>query len=316
MPTWNRAGLLPAAIHSVGEQTIDAWIEVVIADDGSTDETLQVVNRETARWAGRITVRYLGLKRGGVCAARNMALRESIAPIVAFLDSDDEWEPGKLDAQVGLLTDSVGLVHTDFCYIGLMDGATNQTSQRPNNPAQGRCIRSLLAEDTVIFSSVLMRRTLLDAVASNEPHGLAFDHRWTNGQDYDLLLRAALQTEFGYVSAPLTRYRIHDAQNAMGNLTQAFSYHCRVQVDFARRHGSAAGLTEADGRKAAADFLYSRAESHYWQRKTDVTRKLCELAASLEISDERFVSLRQRASRPRWLFAVKDTWDAALGKPR
>ena len=308
MPTWNRAKYLPSALRTISNQTIDAKIEVVIADDGSTDDTAEVVRRITADWPKNRTVQYLPLSRNGVCAARNAALAASTAPIVAFLDSDDEWEEGKLEAQIALLSDEVGLVHTDFRYIDSEGRLTDSGPQRPNNPASGECLNALLAEDTVLFSSVLVRRAIIDEVVVLEPHRLPFDPQWSNGQDYDLLLRIGLRTQFGYVSVPLTRYRMHDSQNAMGYLSRAFRFHCRVQMAFAERHCQDIGGL-AVGRDAARQFLLGRTKAHYWKRQLSIVRELCDLADELQLSNEEFSHLRRLSKVPMWLLRTKDSLD-------
>lgn len=308
IPTWNRAKYLPAALRSVLNQTIDARIEVVIADDGSTDASAEIVRRITADWPKNRTVQYLQLVKNGVCAARNAALDSSTAPIVAFLDSDDEWDERKLEAQVAVLSEEVGLVHTDFRYIDSDGRFMDFGPQRPNNPARGECLNALLSEDTIIFSSVLVRRAIIDEVVVLEPHGLPFDPQWTNGQDYDLLLRISLRTQFGYVSVPLTRYRTHDSQNAMGNLSRVFGFHCRVQMAFAERHCQNIGGL-AIGQDAARQFLLGRTNSHYWKRQLSIVRELCSLAEELQLSNEEFLHLRRLSKVPIWILRTKDSLD-------
>jgi len=312
MPTWNRAKYLPAALRTVLNQTIDANIEVIVADDGSTDDTAEVVRRATADWPKNRTVRYLPLKKSGVCAARNAALDSTTAPIVAFLDSDDEWEQGKLEAQIAVLSDEVGLVHTDFRYIDSEGRFNDSGPQRPNNPARGECLNALLAEDTIVFSSVLVRRAIIDEVAVLEPHGLPFDPQWTNGQDYDLLLRIGLRTKFGYVSVPLTRYRTHNSQNAMGNLSRVFGFHCRVQMAFAERHCQDLGGLVV-GQDAARRFLLGRTKAHYWKRQLSTVRELCDLADELQLSNAEFSHMRRLSKVPMCLLRAKDSLDRLFG---
>ena len=309
IPTHNRAQFIGQTLESVFNQTFDGQIEVMIVDDGSTDSTSEVV-QPYLKGADRVRVHYRHVEKAGVVAARNHALAQSSAPWVAFLDSDDLWEATKIERQLTQADDeNVGVVHTDFRYIDDSGQFLDAHPQRPDNPAQGWCAQALLAEDTVIFSSVLMRREIIDAIAAIEGHKLPFDPRWTNGQDYDLLLRAALQSPFAYVAEPLTHYRTHAHQNAMGNFHKVFGFHCRVQIDFAVRHGHRLDLTERDGRHAAAEFLWRRANSLYWQRELKQTQQLCDLAAELGFDETRFQQLRRQAQRPRWLLRLKDRLD-------
>ncbi|MBX3464651.1 MAG: glycosyltransferase family 2 protein [Planctomycetes bacterium] len=98
IPTFNRARLLPRAIDSVLAQTLPA-AEVIVVDDGSTDDTADVI----AGYGDR--VRYLQQPNAGVSAARNKGIRAARHELIAFLDSDDYWRPGKLAAQVPLMRD-------------------------------------------------------------------------------------------------------------------------------------------------------------------------------------------------------------------
>ncbi len=96
IPTYNRAGLLPRAVESALAQT-RAPDEILIVDDGSTDDTRSVC----ARWPA--PVRYLATPNGGVARARNVGIGEARGEWIALLDSDDEWEPTKLAAQFAAL---------------------------------------------------------------------------------------------------------------------------------------------------------------------------------------------------------------------
>ena len=96
IPTYNRAGTVGRAIASALAQT-DQDREIIVVDDGSTDATAAVVARLGD------AVRYVRQENRGVAAARNRGIREARGAYVAFLDSDDEWLPEKLDRQVTVL---------------------------------------------------------------------------------------------------------------------------------------------------------------------------------------------------------------------
>ncbi len=319
IPTHNRATLLPDALDSVIAQTVSQRIEVAVIDDGSTDDTERVMADYLDRCgdpAARVCMSYTRLDKQGVVTARNTGLAKTSAPLVAFLDSDDYWHRDKLARQIEILIQqpSVGVVHTSFRYVDESGTLCDDGPQRPTNPCVGACVPTLLDEDLVIFSSVLMRRSIIDRAAADEPHGLPFDPRWTNAQDYDLLLRAARLCEYAYVADPMTMYRLHGAHGAMGNLPRAFGFHAQVQIDFAKRHGESLGLTEADGRSKAAAFLWGRADSAFWQRELQTAHSLCEVAEELGVADLRFEELKRKASRPSWMYAAKDRIDQMIGK--
>ena len=91
IPTYNRARLLSRAIDSVLRQ-IHKYDEIVVVDDGSTDDTAAVIGQFRQ-------VRYVKKEHGGAGPARNLGIAESHNPLIAFLDSDDEWLPAKLTIQ-------------------------------------------------------------------------------------------------------------------------------------------------------------------------------------------------------------------------
>lgn len=89
IPTYNRASLVRRAVHSA-LQEIDADDEIMVVDDGSTDDTEKVLEPYLE------SIRYMKLAHSGAGATRNRGIQEATKPLVAFLDSDDEWMPGKL----------------------------------------------------------------------------------------------------------------------------------------------------------------------------------------------------------------------------
>ncbi|HEX3110532.1 MAG TPA: glycosyltransferase family A protein, partial [Thermoanaerobaculia bacterium] len=104
IPSYNYARYLGEAIDSALGQTLPP-LEVIVVDDGSTDDTPAVL----AAYGDRI--RVLRQKNAGVAVARNSGIAAARGECVAFLDADDVWLPRKLELQIPLFTDSVGLVH-------------------------------------------------------------------------------------------------------------------------------------------------------------------------------------------------------------
>ena len=92
IPTYNRANLIKRAIESALRQTIPGD-EIIVVDDGSTDDTEQVLSPY------REKIKYFKIPNSGAGSARNFGICNSRNPLVAFLDSDDEWMPGKLELQ-------------------------------------------------------------------------------------------------------------------------------------------------------------------------------------------------------------------------
>src|ERR1700722_8184872 len=94
IPTFNRRDFIADAVNSVLMQDING-LEVIVVDDGSTDDTVGVLKPYMR------DIRYIFQDQRGASAARNRGVRESRGQLLAFLDSDDLWLPGKLKAQLG-----------------------------------------------------------------------------------------------------------------------------------------------------------------------------------------------------------------------
>ncbi len=98
IPTWNRARLVCEAVESaLGQEGVD--LEVIVVDDGSTDGTSEVIGR---RFGESVKLLRMSM-RSGVGAARNEGVSQATGDLLAFLDSDDLWLPGKLKAELGVL---------------------------------------------------------------------------------------------------------------------------------------------------------------------------------------------------------------------
>lgn len=118
IPTYNRKDELPRAIHSVIEQSYFDW-EIVLIDDGSTDGTDKIAADYTQLLGDRFV--YLHQKNSGCCSARNKGIEISRGKFIAFLDSDDEFAPTKLQRQLELFrkVPTLGFVYSDFSYVDL-----------------------------------------------------------------------------------------------------------------------------------------------------------------------------------------------------
>ena len=114
IPTHNRAPLLERALASVAGQSYKNY-EVIVVDDGSIDETAQILER----WLGKINLKSLRQTQQGVSAARNRGVQASRGEWLAFLDSDDEWLPEKLELQISYASRNpdISLIHTEEMWI-------------------------------------------------------------------------------------------------------------------------------------------------------------------------------------------------------
>ena len=198
MAARNYARFLPTAIDSAAAQTVADW-ELLIIDDGSTDETPAAVRP----YLHDRRVRYVRSDRLGQSRAKNLGERLSRGTFLAYLDADDAWLPTKLEKQLAVFDrhPACGVV---FTARELIDdaGATIAPNAQQATVAfpAGRGLEPIFLKNFVCFSSVLVRKHVFDHVGGFDPNlDLAID--------YDLWLRVARHYEFHGVAEPLTRYR-------------------------------------------------------------------------------------------------------------
>ena len=204
IPTHNRAAFIVAAIESVLAQEGSAWpYEIVVVDDGSTDDTEQVL----VPYAN--TIRYVKIDHSGLPAtARNVGIAEARGELVAFLDSDDLWSKDKLAQQVPVFDDpAVTLSYGQAEKIYGNDPTPRGSVVEPAKLSRGRAFRSLLQENVISTLTTAVRRSALIQVGGfDESPGLR------GVEDYELWLRLTATFPKGIVSIPtiLALYRVHD----------------------------------------------------------------------------------------------------------
>jgi glycosyltransferase involved in cell wall biosynthesis len=202
IPCYNYGRFVGDAVESVLAQTLSPH-EVIVVDDGSTDETARVL----ARFGERIRVVYQ--KNQGVATARNAGVAHATGDLFAFLDADDVWLPAKLEKQVRRFAGEpdLGLVH---CGVLEVDAA-------------GKPLRLLLdgMEGWVAEELLLFRRNVIlgggsamvvSRAAFNATGG--FDDRLPPTEDWDLWYRLARRHRVGFVPEVLVQYRCHGSNHS------------------------------------------------------------------------------------------------------
>jgi glycosyltransferase involved in cell wall biosynthesis len=187
IPAFNAAKYLPAALESVGAQTFEDW-QIVLVDDGSTDNTAEVVAPFIDRFGPKL--KYIKQENRGMSAARNAAIRASTSEWIALLDADDVWAPCRLaeSIQAFATRPRAGIAYGLITY---MDHAG-----RPLGTFQGNAGRVEGSIAPYIYMrkvelpcvTVTIRRACIDQV------GL-FDETMRSTEDRDLWLRIALHHE-------------------------------------------------------------------------------------------------------------------------
>lgn len=198
VPTFNCAQFLGRALGSALAQTYTDH-EVIVVDDGSTDETWDVV----AQFASQ--VRYFYQANRGPTPARNLALSQASGELIAYLDADDLWVPNKLEVQVAFLDrhKDCGFVHSDVTIIDVTDRVIRQRSNQETRRQvpQGYCTLDLLRWNHIELSSVVARRECLERTGG-------FDQRVQGAADYLQWILVAMDgMAVGYIDEALAMFR-------------------------------------------------------------------------------------------------------------
>jgi teichuronic acid biosynthesis glycosyltransferase TuaG len=202
IPTWNRAHTIRAAIASVLDQTYRVH-EVLVCDDGSTDNTFEVVNSFNDE-----RVKFLsGPRAGRPAVPRNRGIALATGEWIAFLDSDDQWLPDKLDNQFRLLE----LDATEACCTNawrVLPGKGRVSEYLPIGDKSFH-LTDLLHVNSVICSSALIKRETIELAG-----GFPEAENLKAIEDYALWLRVSTLTDFSFCGSPLVEY-MDDATNSV-----------------------------------------------------------------------------------------------------
>lgn len=197
MVTYNRGSYIQEAIESVLAQTYSNF-ELVIIDDGSTDETGAIVSS-----LKNPKIHYfLQEKNAGVCAARKLSVANARGHYLAILDSDDVWNDSfKLEAQVSFLEKNPEHVIVGT-FINTITSSGNLLKQSSYFTDDNLIRKNILLRNQFAHSSVLMRTAAVRAAGSYRTVAL--------GEDLDLYLRIGLQGKFANIPSFMTSYRVHN----------------------------------------------------------------------------------------------------------
>lgn len=201
IPNYNCLNYLPKAIDSVMQQQNTSF-ELIVVDDGSTDGSLEWLNKLQAT-SNQIHV--LKNNHMGVVEARNLAIEHASGEFIAFLDADDYWYENKLKPQLDFMREhpSCGLSftnyqHVDSYYTPIIDCFSYwpEFEQHKRGKAQGYNslhdpINTLLIANVIGTSTVMVRKTVFDKVNG-------FDNTLQSASDWDCWLKIALVSDIGF----------------------------------------------------------------------------------------------------------------------
>lgn len=219
IPAYNSAPYIREAIDSALAQSLKD-LEVLVIDDGSTDDT-----REIVQSYGH-PVQLIPQDHKGPAAARNRGIRESHGAFIAFLDSDDRWQPSKLVKQAALLQQrpDVGMVitgHAIFDEAGVRP--TRRGSDKGTRLLPGDPVRNIFEHSGVGTPCIMVRREVFDKVGY-------FDEDLIMSEDDNMWMRITSKYGLELVDEPLTEIRISSGSVTRDilKLSAAFNRHVEL----------------------------------------------------------------------------------------
>lgn len=192
LPTFNRAWTLADAVDSVLSQDYP-FIELIVIDDGSTDDTPQLLDR----FKKKITL--IRQENKGVSAARNAGIKKSRGTLIALLDSDDIWDRKKISCQVDFFDENPDAMICQTEEIWIRKGRRVNPGKKHKKPS-GQIFEPSLERCLVSPSAVMMRKRLFGRVGF-------FNETFTVCEDYDLWLRISAALPVFLINKPYTTRR-------------------------------------------------------------------------------------------------------------
>lgn len=251
IPVYNGQAHIAKAIDSIMRQTLGAS-EIIVVNDGSTDDTLDVL----LRYARHVTI--ITTPNRGVSSARNTGIKAAKTELIAFLDADDEWHDDKLEKQVAFLTahPEAGICCCDYSYQDRNAPETTyftylkKTKAGDANAWMKNPLLGLIGVNFVgTTSTVLVKRGLLQ-------HLGGFNARYKQAEDYELWIRCALHTKFAIMSEVLVR-KVRHTTNLTNDQAETVYFHELVLEDHLQRNTFDACTT------GTSEVIYALAKTRY-----------------------------------------------------
>jgi len=197
IPTYNRYILLKRAINSLLTQTYPVD-EIIVVDDGSTDNTKQIIKDFP-------NITYIYQENRGVSAARNVGIQRAKNEWIAFLDSDDEWHSEKLQKQIDFHRKNPDILMSYTDEVWIRNGKNVKIPKKYRKIGKDVFLENI-SYCNIAPSSVMLHKSIFEAIGF-------FDESLRVCEDYDLWLRILVEFEAGLLNEKLiNKYAGHDEQ--------------------------------------------------------------------------------------------------------
>ena len=270
MPVFNREHYVGDALDSILAQTYTN-IEIIVVNDGSTDGSLDVLEDYRNRFSDKLLL--INQKNQGQVVARNNGIAACSGEFIAFLDSDDLWLPEKLEKQIPLFDDNIGLVYS--AVYNVSDNGEIIDITYCNERVRGNAYDQMLTGNKMTGGTVVLSRVAVIEV------GL-FDQSLSAAENWDLWIRVSKSFFLNYIDEPLVKYRKHDGNMSkdsklmLSAIEQILNKHC------ARAKPIAA--IESSCNEAWANYEY-RKGLHHFAKHEYVSARTC-FSSALQLQSD------------------------------
>lgn len=290
MPCYNSSAFIEEAVSSALGQSYSP-VELIVVDDGSSDDSPELLQSLSDRYGERL--RVLAQANQGPYPARNLALSHARGEFIAFLDSDDYWDPDFL----AKLHRAIGEHQVDIAYCGWQNVGDHPSGEKPYIPPpyeDGDPVQSFLESCPWPIHAALVRRQVIDRIEG-------FSERCFSSMDYDLWLRLLTVTEnIKQVPEVLAFYRWHGSGQISAVKWRQVSDAWKVRRDFIRAHPALADPARRKAALAEANrFLVENAYRALWRRDLESTFQLFRKALMSGIVRSRDLKYALPALLPR-----------------
>lgn len=269
MPCFNAAAFVEEAVRSALGQSYPR-VELVLVDDGSTDDSLNVVTRLQGEFGERLQL--LRSAHAGPYPARNLALAAATGEFIAFLDADDWWEPDFLQSAFDALHSS----RADIAYCGWQNVGSGAPGGQPYVPPayeDGDPVEHFLRGCPWPIHAALVRREVIAAVGG-------FSERMFSSMDYDLWIRLlGVTRKMVRVPRVLAYYRWHGSGQISAVKWRQVLHAWQVRCDFIAAHPELVAHLAADKRRELVDaVLLDQGKTLFWRRDLPGAQQLLRQA--------------------------------------
>jgi glycosyltransferase involved in cell wall biosynthesis len=304
IPTYNRCHLVTDALDSVAQQS---WrpLEIMVVDDGSDDNTVEIVDAWAKVLRPGVSTRLIRQSRQGANAARNRGVDESAGVFVAFLDSDDIWHPDKIRRQMAILAErpDFGAV---YCGVREVDLTTGKSEEERRAYPDGELLDQLLVRDvTAPTSTCVVRRSVFEAAGG-------FDGSLPARQDWDLWIRISQHSKIGVVPDLLVDLRNHAGPRTASDPTRELRAHRQILCKYRQLRRERSFLMEL---RALASFhrRAGRVNMYYLRRPFRALAHYSVSVAVWPFSPDSYAAIIGWFLPVPWRRALRRRWNRAFG---